>query len=281
LSVVETFDFRSAADGWRIVGYRWPHPAPHATVVISHGMAEHARRYDRFARALNAAGYAVVALDHRAHGATSGPHGLGDFGAAGWDGLVADLGQLIDRVRRESPDVPVVLFGHSMGAAAAQQFAPEWSDRIVALVLSGTTLRRPGEAPPIYNSAFAPARTAYDWLSRDPVEVDRYMADPLCGFEGQTVRNGFDRNDPRRTDPARLARIRPDLPVLVVVGDADPVHNGLEGVRYLERSWREAGVRRIDELVYPGGRHELLNEINRDAVTADIVAWLARHLGDA
>jgi len=278
---VETFDFRSAADGWRIVGYRWPHPAPRATVVISHGMAEHARRYDRVARALNAAGCDVVAVDHRAHGATSSPQGLGDFGVAGWDGLVADLGQLIELVRSEWPAVPVVLFGHSMGAAAAQQFAPDGSDRIAALILSGTTLRRPGEAVPVYNADFEPARTAYDWLSRDPVEVDKYVADPLCGFEGQVVRNGMDRTDPRRVDPERLARIRADLPVLVVVGDADPVHTGLAGVRLLERLWREAGVRRIDTFIYPGGRHEMLNEINRDAVTADIVAWLARQLGSA
>jgi alpha-beta hydrolase superfamily lysophospholipase len=237
-------------------------------------MAEHARRYARFAQALNAAGYEAVAIDHRAHGVTSGPHGLGDFGVAGWDGLVADLGQLIDLVRAASPGKPVVLFGHSMGAGAAQQFAPQGSDRIDALILSGTTLRRPGEAVPAYNADFEPARTPYDWLSRDPVQVDRYVEDPLCGFEGQTVRNGFDRNDPRRVDLHRLARIRADLPVLVVVGDADPVHNRLEGVRYLERLWRAAGVRRIDSLVYPGGRHEMLNETNRDAVVADIVAWL-------
>jgi alpha-beta hydrolase superfamily lysophospholipase len=242
-----------------------------ATVVIAHGMAEHARRYERFAAALNTAGYAVVAPDHRAHGATLGPLGFGDFGAAGWDGLVSDLGQLIDDVRR---DGRVVLFGHSMGATAAQQYAPDGSRQIDALILSGTTLRRPGEPIPAYNAAFEPARTPYDWLSRDPAEVDKYVADPLCGFEGQTVRNGIDRNDPRRTDPVRLARIRADLPVLIVVGDADPVNAKLTGVHFLERSWREAGVRRIDTLVYPGGRHEMLNEINRDAVTTDIIAWL-------
>ena len=138
--------------------------------------------------------------------------------------------------------MPVVLFGHSMGAGAAQQYAPDGSDTIAALILSGTTLRRPGEAVPMYNDAFEPSRTRYDWLSRDPAEVDKYVADPLCGFEGQTVRNGFDRNDPRRDDLARLSRIRKDLPVLIVVGDADPVNRNLEGVRYLESRWREAGV---------------------------------------
>lgn len=237
-------------------------------------MAEHARRYDRFAAALNDAGFDVIAPDHRAHGATLGPAGFGDFGVAGWDGLVADLAQLIDLARAAHPNVPVGLLGHSMGAGAAQQFAPDGSQRIDALILSGTTLRHPDAPVPVYNAAFEPARTAYDWLSRDADEVDKYIADPLCGFEGQSVRNGFNRADPRRVDPLRLKRIRHDLPVLVVVGDADPVHDNLTGVATLEQCWREAGVRRIDKLIYAGGRHEMLNEINRDAVTADIIGWL-------
>ena len=122
------------------------------------------------------------------------------------------------------------------------------------------------------------AARGYDWLSRDAAEVDKYVADPLCGFEGQTVRNGFDRNDPRRIDPGRLARIRTDLPVLIVVGDADPVHSGLTGVEFFRARWHDAGVRHIDTLIYPGGRHEMLNETNRDAVTQDIIDWLNRRL---
>jgi alpha-beta hydrolase superfamily lysophospholipase len=250
-----------------------------ATIVIAHGMAEHALRYARFASALNAAGFDVAAMDHRAHGKTLGPQGFGDFGVAGWDGLVSDMGQLIERVRAEDRDRPVILFGHSMGAGAAQHFAPDGSSTIAALILSGTTLRRPEDPIPDYNAAFEPSRTKYDWLSRDAAEVDKYVADPLCGFEGQVVRNGFDRNDPRRSDPVRLTRIRHDLPVLIVVGDADPVHRNLAGVRHLEQRWREAGVEHIDKLIYAGGRHEMLNETNRDEVTTDIIAWLNRLIG--
>jgi alpha-beta hydrolase superfamily lysophospholipase len=279
---IESFQFRSRADDWPIQCYRWPIDGPPtATVAIAHGMAEHARRYDRFAAELNRSGYAVVAMDHRAHGRTLGPQGFGDFGAAGWDGLVADIGQLIDALRSESPHTPIVLFGHSMGASAAQQYSPDGSAKLAALILSGTTLRKPGETVPVYNDAFEPSRTRYDWLSRDPDEVDKYVADPLCGFEGQTVRNGFDRNDPRRDDPGRLARIRNDLPVLIVVGHADPVHRNLDGVRYLETRWREAGVRRIDKLIYPGGRHEMLNELNRNDVMRDITEWLDQILAAA
>jgi alpha-beta hydrolase superfamily lysophospholipase len=275
LTEPQAFRFNSEADGWPIQCYRWPVGAkPAATVVIAHGMAEHARRYDRFAGVLNGAGYTVVAMDHRAHGKTLGPEGFGDFGRGGWDALVADIGQLIHKLRDESPATPIVLFGHSMGAGAAQQYAPEGSDAITALILSGTTLRKPGQPVLQYNAAFEPSRTRYDWLSRDPAQVDKYVADPLCGFEGQTIRNGFDRNDPRRDDLARIARIRHDLPVLIVVGDADPVHDHLAGVRYLESRWHDAGVARIDKLIYPGGRHEMLNETNREDVMRDIVAWL-------
>lgn len=151
------------------------------------------------------------------------------------------------------------------------------SRKLSALVLSGSTLRNPGDPVPPANQAFEPARTSYDWLSRDEAEVDGYVADPLCGFEGQQVRNGFDRSHRRRVDPGRLRRIRPDLPVLLVAGDADPVNRNLQGIDFLEQTWRQAGVEQIDRQIYPGGRHEMLNEINRDEVTADIIQWLTRN----
>ncbi len=269
----EQFEYLSRIDAWPIRAYRWHRPDATATVVISHGMAEHARRYDRFATALNAAGYEVVAMDHRAHGKTLGPGGFGDFGDGGWDALVDDIDQLVD-IATETGAAPVVLFGHSMGAAAAQQFAPMGSDKIAALVLSGSTLRDPGEPIEPYNKVFEPARTEYDWLSRDEVEVDKYIEDPLCGFEGQTVRNGMDRTDPRRVDLDRLGKIRSDLPVLLVAGNEDPVNRNLAGIEYLESRWREAGVRHIDRQIYAGGRHEMLNEINRDEVTRNVIDWI-------
>lgn len=273
---MQEFQFQSRSDQWPIRGYRWPR-RPHAgVVVISHGLAEHALRYDRFARALNAADYDVWAVDHRGHGQTAGPAGLGDFGIGGWDALVDDLDQVVDMAKADGSGAPLVLFGHSMGAAAAQQYAPIGSEKLTALVLCGSTLRRPDETLPTYNEAFEPARTPYDWLSRDPLEVDKYVADPLCGFEGQTVVNGFDPLDPRRVDIRRLSRIRGDLPVLLVAGDADPVNGNLRGIEFLESRWREAGVQQIERQIYPGARHELLNESNRQEVTDNIIRWLAR-----
>lgn len=275
------FTYHARLDQWPIVAWHWQVVSPRAVLVISHGMAEHALRYERFAAALMARGFDVWAMDHRAHGRTSGPAGLGDFGEGGWDALVDDLDQLVDIAAAAGPGLPLFLFGHSMGAAAAQQFAPTGSEKIDALVLSGSTLRDPGEEVPPYNLSFEPARTQYDWLSRDAAEVDRYIADPLCGFEGQTVRNGMDRTDPRRVDPARLQHIRPDLPVLLLAGDADPVNRNLQGIDYLEQRWREAGVLQIDRHIYEGGRHEMLNETNRDEVTSNLINWLEARIPPA
>ncbi len=274
----ETIQFTSAIDALPITAYSWNASNARAVIVISHGAAEHALRYERFARALNAAGMDVWAMDHRGHGASPGPEGLGDFGAGGWDALVADIQQVVELARMARPELPVALFGHSMGAAAVQQYAPTWSGEIDALILSGSTARevpRPGEPPARFepNAPFEPARTPYEWLSRDPDEVDKYVADPLCGFDIWAKRPAM--GDPARlADPAILGQIRSDLPVLFVAGDEDPINRKLEGLQLLKARWRAAGVKQIDKLYYAGGRHEMLNETNRDEVTADIIEWL-------
>jgi alpha-beta hydrolase superfamily lysophospholipase len=271
---LNSFTYKSRVDNWPIQAYRWEKEDAKGIVIISHGMAEHAHRYDRFAAVLNAAGYDVWAMDHRAHGQTLGPDGFGDFGTGGWDALVDDIDQLIDIAAAVSSESPIILFGHSMGAAAAQQYAPMGSHKLKGLVLSGSTLRNPGEQIPEFNSSFEPSRTKYDWLSRDEEEVDKYVADPLCGFEGQTIKNGMDRTDPRRVDLKLLKKIRPDLPVLLVAGDADPVNRQLTGIDYLEEAWRKAGVTEFDRQIYAGGRHEMLNETNRETVMTNIIEWL-------
>jgi alpha-beta hydrolase superfamily lysophospholipase len=280
--VDETFRMASAVDGMPLQGYRWrPAQPPNACVVIAHGAAEHAQRYARFARALNAAGFEVIALDHRGHGQSQGPAGLGDFGGGDWNALVADLGQLIAATRAERPALPLALFAHSMGSFAAQQYCVTHEVPLDALVLSGSTaLADPdsslGRAAWQPNAAFEPARTPYDWLSRDAAEVDKYVADPWCGFEaaGERRKNMRPLDLGVFTDPARLARLRADLPVLLVAGDADPLNRKLAGLHLLERRWRDAGVQRIDTRYYLGGRHEMLNETNRDQVTTDLIAWL-------
>ncbi len=281
MGTMESFRFDSAIDGATIQAYVWPAAGkPRAIVSISHGAAEHALRYERFALALNAVGIEVWATDHRGHGQSPGPHGLGDFGEGGWLALVADMGQLIDLARKAQPDTPVILFGHSMGSFAAQEFCLDESERIDALILSGSTaLEVPGEDGPApaggFNAALEPARTEYDWLSRDEAEVDKYIADPLCGFETLGWRGTRSLWDPTRlADAEALRNIRSDLPVLLMAGERDPINNDLKGLHLLEQRWRDAGVERIDTQYYEGARHETLNEINRDEVTDNIIDWL-------
>lgn len=275
------FDLTSEADGLTLRGYRWsPAGDPRGAVAISHGAAEHSLRYGRVAAALNVAGIEVWSIDQRGHGQSSGPNGLGDYGEPGWNGLVADLGQFVDYVRAERPAIPVGLFGHSLGSFAAQQYLLDHSDGIDFLVLSGSRAFEPpapGATPEAFtpNAAFEPARTPYDWLSRDEAEVDAYIADPLCGFETQIGRRESSALDPGRlADPEAFRNVRADLPVLFLAGDQDPINRGMAGLHLLEERLRAAGVTRLDTQYYEGGRHEMLNETNRDEVTANLVGWI-------
>lgn len=277
-----TFDLTSEVDGLPLRGYRWsPNAEPQGTVAISHGAAEHSLRYARLARALLAIGVETWSIDQRGHGQSPGPNGLGDSGEAGWDGLVADLGQFVARVRDARPTVPLGLFGHSMGSFAAQQYLLDHSSALDFLALSGSRafeVPALGAEPEAFtpNAAFEPARTPYDWLSRDEAEVDAYIADPLCGFETQTGRRESSALDRQRiADPEAFRDVRADLPILLLAGDQDPINRGMEGLRLLEGRLRGAGVARLDTQYYAGGRHEMLNETNRDEVTANLVGWIA------
>jgi len=276
----KAFRFDSDVDKLSIQAYVWETAEPKAVVVISHGAAEHALRYERFAWALNAAGMETWATDHRGHGQSPGPEGFGDFGKGGWNGLVDDMGQFIGMARKAHSSLPVILFAHSMGSAAAQQYVLDRSHTIDALILSGSSARmapREGEqrTPRTDASRAFEGRTNYDWLSRDQAEVDKYIADPLCGFDsvgGTRIRANM---TSRRSGGRELLKnIRNNLPCLLVAGDKDPVNNNLEGLYLLEKLWREAGVQSIDRQYYEGGRHEMLNEINRDEVTQNIIKWI-------
>lgn len=263
-----------------------------AAVQLSHGMGEHSERYARFAEALTGAGYVVYANDHRGHGHTAPEGTHGDFGPDGWNALVADLAALGAHIDAETGDLPRVLFGHSMGSFALQQFLLDHSATIAGAVLSGTSagdvIASAGDAVPepgapsmfdLFNAAFAPNRTDADWLSRDDAEVDKYVADPLCGFEVTPESMGqMAANAAQLADPARLAGIRGDLPILMISGAADPLAGGLALVELVAQRYREAGVADVETHWYADARHEILNEINRDEVTADVLTWLARIL---
>jgi alpha-beta hydrolase superfamily lysophospholipase len=295
---VETFTDR---DGIEVSYRRWlPTGTPKALVVLAHGASEHSGRYDRFATFLTGRGYAVVAPDHRGHGETAKATGVGIGGERGWVGMIDDLHELRDLALTELGDLPVILLGHSMGSFLAQRYIQLYGDGLAGVVLSGSSggladldasieglqafvdAGAAEEPAPIFgplNAPFEPARTPFDWLSRDEAEVDKYVADPMCG-DSAPLTIGFVldmmRNGATTWDPANEKLVREDLPVLLVTGEEDPVSEGGRTVRELEARLRANGVADVTGLYYAGARHELLNETNRDAVSDDIVAWLDR-----
>ena len=284
---MQTFRF-DGRDGVAVAGYRWdPDGPPRGVVQLTHGVGEHLPRYDHLARTLTAAGFVVHGHDSRGHGATIAAGAEpGVIGADGWRQTVADLDVLVTRARDEFPGLPVVLFAHSMGSFATQQYLLDHSDRIDAVALSGTAaldLIEPamdldaGLDLSAFNAPFEPGRTGFEWLSRDEAQVDAYVADPLCGFgyDVEALKAVFE-GARAAADPERLAAIRSDLPVYVAVGDQDPVNGQLALVHALIGRYQAAGLTDVELHAYPGARHEILNETNRDEVEADLVHWLDR-----
>jgi alpha-beta hydrolase superfamily lysophospholipase len=284
----ETFQL-DCSDGAQLHVRAWLPPRVRGVVQIAHGAAEHGQRYARVAKALAEAGYAVYANDHRGHGLTvRSPDELGRLAeTGGWDRCVADLAELNEHIRDRHAGAGVTLMGHSMGSFLAQQYLVEYGETLTALVLSGSTKLEalPGgastdpveESDPfaVMNAAFAPTRTPFDWLSRDPDEVDRYIADELCGFAlSEATFAQMLAAAPRSYEPAKLAGIPVDLPIYLFAGDRDPVNAGLAGLEALIETYRSAGLSKVTWRFYPEGRHEMLNETNRDEVTADLIHWL-------
>ncbi|MDN5790311.1 MAG: alpha/beta hydrolase [Micrococcales bacterium] len=285
--------FESPSDGTRIVTQTWSgdtHPV--GVVQIAHGLAEHSLRYGRLAAALVAAGYRVHASDHRGHGKSIPAQGRpGDFGEAGFAGLVADVSAFSARIAADEPGLPLYLIAHSMGSIAAQEVILEHSVRYAGVVLSGSTAvdvlganlasEPAGADEPsgleAFNAGFE-HRTGYEWLSRDEAEVDLYVADPLCGFDlpDDALTQMF-AQAARLADPTALAAIRPDLPLLLVSGQADPLSGDGQLIELLAQRYREAGLTDVRVQVYPEARHEIFNETNREAITADVIAWIDAH----
>jgi len=252
-------------------------------LVVAHGMGEHADRYLTPLEPILRSGLVGYALDHRGHGAGAQAGGmLGDYGPGGFAGVVADLLALVELARSENPGLPVILLGHSMGSMIAQSFVLDHSALIDGLALSGSAAvdvvatNGSGEVDlfAALNSPFAPGRTGFEWLSRDEAEVDRYVADPLCGFGlvDESMGELFGQGG-ALADPAGLAGIRGDLPVWIASGDADPLHSLLGAVEPLIARYRAAGLD-VEATLYSGARHEILNETNRSEVVGDLKDWV-------
>ena len=282
---------------------------PRAVIQVVHGVTEHSARYERFATAAVAAGYGVVADDHRGHGLTAPPGGLGHVAdRGGWERVLTDLSAVLDAERASWPGAPVVLLGHSWGSFLVRLLAARRGRDLAGLIVMGTggdpgaagrvggavgslLCRLRGPATPGrllhalafggfsgFNRPFAPARTEVDWLSRDEAEVDAYVADPLCGF---VCSNAFFRDlavGPGAAARPAVYRAAPrDLPVLVVSGGRDPVGAAGRGPRQVADAYRRAGTGDVVLRLYPSARHELLNETNREEVTRDLLDWISAH----
>lgn len=271
---------------------------------IAHGLAEHARRYARLADGLTGAGYGIYANDHRGHGLTcKNKDLLGSFARHnGWRLAMDDLWALNRHVAGEHPGTPIVLLGHSMGSTMVEQVMGEHADELAAVVLSApngapTLLAAIGRAVlrlerlrlgpmgrsrlansltfAAFNKRFVPTRTHFDWLSRDTAEVDKYVADPLCGFPA-TVQLWIDLLDAwvAASRPAYRARIPKNLPIYVIAGTREPVSNNTKQLVPMLAAYRAAGLKNVQHHFYPEARHELFNETNRDEVTRDLIEWL-------
>jgi alpha-beta hydrolase superfamily lysophospholipase len=297
----------TANDRSRLYVNQWlPEGPAKAMIMLSHGMAEHSGRYARLAQALCAAGYGLYAPDQRGHGRTADEGTLGLYAEDdGWSKVVGDLASLNQHIALKQPGLPIILLGHSMGSYIAQAYLLHHSASLDGVILSGsnfqpvTLYRAAGVIARIerarqglrgrsalidflsfgsFNKAFKPNRTAFDWLSRDPDEVDKYINDPLCGFRCTNqlwidLLGGLQ----QISKASNLAQIDPGLPILVMGGECDPVSEG-KRLKSLAHALREAGCQHLQLNIYPQARHEVFNETNRDEVTTDVLTWLDQAL---
>ena len=286
--------------------YKWSDKniEPKAVVQIAHGMSETAIRYKEFAEKLTKNGYVVYINDHRGHGLTAKT--LDNVGyLADKDGftyLVEDMNTLTQIIKEENPHLPVYLFGHSMGSFASQRYIMEYGNNLEGLILSGSngkhgSVLKAGEFLSnilfkkygrkhrskildriIFggnNKKFKNPKTDFDWLSRDDKEVQKYIEDPFCGVLFTCgFFYDFIKGLQEIENPKNLKKVPLDLPIYIMSGDKDPVGKNGKGVLNLKNRYKKLGVKNLSCKLYEGGRHEMLNEINKEEVMNDTLAWL-------
>lgn len=293
----------STQDGRNIKVTSWTSPQAKAYLHICHGMAEHIDRYQLFAETMANQGFHVIYHNHRGHGDNEQ---LGHYADNdGWLKTIQDIKDVQDSVIHNK-DLPLFLFAHSMGSFIAQGFAIRHGERLAGLILSGTNYQHPfmyragrvvakienlriGLSTPSqtmdklsfasFNNHFKPSRTDFDWLSRDPIEVDNYINDPLCGFAcspetWQQLLSGLI----EISDKKQLRKIPQSLPLYLFGGDKDPVGRMGKGIPSLAKKLRQTGHDNVTTKLYKDGRHEMLNETCKQQVYQDVADWINQQL---
>lgn len=299
--------FMKAQDGKEIYIHCWDDVEnPRGIVQVFHGMAEHGKRYEDFARFLNQNGYIVYADDHRGHGKTAGAiEEIGYIGFDGFNNIVLDEHELTESIKLKYPDIPIVILGHSFGSFIAQDYITRYSDEILGVILSGSSMKGGAEVVAgkalatiqkriyndrskamllnllsfgTYNKKIENPKSVFAWLSRDEEQVKKYDEDPMCGTLFTVgFYYYFLRALTEIYKPCKLLRIPKNLPIKIFSGAADPVGEYGVGVEKLYHMYKELGIRDLHIKLYPGARHEIINEINKEEVYKDILSWLNSH----
>ncbi|HFL3600527.1 TPA: lysophospholipase [Clostridioides difficile] len=293
-------------EGLDIYTYKWEDEnikKPKAVIQIAHGMAETAQRYETFAKVLTKNGYIVYINDHRGHGKTAKIiENVGHLAEKeGFRCLVEDMYTLTNIIKKENEDLPIYLFGHSMGSFASQRYIMDYSNNLAGLILCGSNgkqgiilnlahliinreIKKYGrrfKSNKINNLIFGGEiirrneKTKFDWLSRDKEQVEKYINDPFCGV---VCSCGFFydlvQGLKEIEDKENLKKVPLDIPIYIISGDKDPIGKNGKGVLKLRDRYIKLGVKDVTCKLYKDGRHELLNEINREEVFEDIICWL-------
>ena len=311
-----TFTFNDQ-DDIEIFVYKWePETPPKAVVQFIHGLAEHAKRYARVAEALCNEGYVCYANDARGHGRTAGDltektlkGNAGDLGPNGWRGVVNDIHELTNIIKKGYPNLPIFLIGHSWGAMLTQDYIQDWGNEIKGVILSGTNgkvralvikagkliikgdIKKRGLTEPsqkMHDMNFKSnnhdwqndeGATGFEWLSRDKEEVQKYIDDPWCGFVSPAslwleFLHGFE----KIYDSKQEQNIPKDLPIHFISGSLCVIGNKNKSVMAMINRLNNYGMKDVTYKFYKDARHEIFNEINRDEVYQDVIIWLNSHL---
>jgi len=275
-----------------------------AVIQLNHGMAEHKERYEYFAEKLVEKGFVVYIHDHRGHGETAIDESeIGYFSAEnGWTKVVEDIHFLTIKIKKEYPDLPIFLFGHSMGSVLVRDYITQYDENFAGVIIFGTAsnpgllgkigikitkiekfrLGKKGKSKLLnaltfgdFNKKFKPNRTDFDWLSRDNNSVDKYINDPYCGFICTTkffedmITGTIAVNNLEKID-----NINRDTNIYIASGASDPVGAYSKGVRKIYDAYKARGINHLTLKLYSSARHELLNETNKDEIINDLIIWM-------